>query len=95
MKPIGHLPDETNHQAGRDAAAGPPVGRAPRGEEWPGPVRPQTRFSGNGPKAGCRFRCATCTLRLDSIVALIQHTITTHKRGPYDTERIPLTPAKT
>lgn len=93
--PIGHLPDEHNHQACRDAAAGPPEPCSPGTEKWPGPLKPSTKYRGGGGThpGGIRFHCdcLDCHTIVDSITELIHHTVLIHRRPPHDGERIPVT----
>jgi hypothetical protein len=92
--PIGRLPDEHNHQAARDAAAGPPTGGKSRSDsDWPPPYKPSTQHRGGGGyhPNGIHFRCHDpgCGWIADSIVELIQHTLLIHGRQPVDAERTP------
>lgn len=94
--PIGHLPDEHNHQAHRDAAAGPADnGRSPgsHNTDWPNPlppVRSQHRGGGGYHPGGIRFACDDCALIVLSIRELLFHVVGIHRRGPRDAERMPL-----
>jgi hypothetical protein len=90
--PIGHL--EFDPQRCRDAAAGPPIGKAPRGQDWPKQLNPQPvhkhRGGGGYHPGGIRFKCDTCQLVVLSINELVLHAVAAHRRPPHDAERVPL-----